>query len=111
VIKPPSATAAFRLIRTRILAGEDLVGFEVAARSPAHGVETIRVVAVDRARNRLTLAFVGRTEGTWPLKLRPRSEASKKRATDRRALEKECVARGLEPCAWRNPAKFGGSPS
>jgi len=104
----PSATSVFRDVRARILAGEDLVGYEVAARTPAHGVERLRVVTIERARNRFEILFVGRATWDGPIVLPRRSEASKKRAAARRAHERELERQGLAPCAWRNPQRFGG---
>ena len=107
----PSHATIIKDVRKRILAGEDLVGFEFTAFMPAHGVEKCRIVSADVEKNRLVvlLGVDGRAvEWKGPIKMRKASPESLKKAKTQRAFERELVRQGMEPCAWRNPRRAGG---
>lgn len=97
---------AMKRVRARIAAGEDLVGVALFL-ATGQGDRQFVVAAIDRERNTVTLKT---DEFAWvgPIVPRKRSDASRQRDRQRRALERELRNAGLPPCAWREPTRFGG---
>lgn len=87
-----------RVVRVRILSGEDLTGYRYVATLPAHGEEEHVVIAIDRARNRITMGAgpiggpLRYDDWTGPIDTTraPRTPKQRERAKQRRAMTKMC---------------------